>query len=170
MDARVRSIVTLGVLGLVLALAGVWGWSALRQPFPDRSAPAVCVDRDVARGDKVTRRDVTVSVYNAGERVGLAGLTMDLLVDAGFAQGSEGNAPGRKPVERVEIWSDEPGNPAVRLVSSHFGDDVDVVRRTADAPGVLVVVGDGFDDLVEGNQSIRAGRVTTICTPPRRAR
>ena len=170
MDSRVRSFATLTVLGLVLALAGVWGWRALSEPLPDRSGPPVCVDRDVARGDKVTRRDVTVSVYNAGRRVGLAALTMDLLVDAGFAEGTEGNAPGKRRVERVQIWSDQPRNPAVRLVASLLGGDVDVVRRANDAPGVLVVVGDGFDDLVEGKRFIKADRAATICSPPRRAR
>lgn len=170
MDARVRSFATLGVLALVLALAAVWGWSALSEPFPDRSGPPVCVQRDVARGDTVKRRDVTVSVYNAGERVGLAGRTMDLLVAAGFAEGEEANAPGRRRVKRVQIWSEEPRNPAVRLVSSQFGRNVDVVRRTSDVPGVLVVVGDAFDDLVKGKRAVKADRAATVCGPPRPAR
>jgi hypothetical protein len=169
MDARVRSLATLIVLGLVLLLAAVWGWSAISEPFPKDPAPPACVDREFAKGDQVKRRDVTVSVWNAGRRVGLAGLTMDLLTEAGFHEGSEGNTPGSRRVERAEIWTREPGNPAVRLVARQLG-DVEIVRREARAPGVLVVVGDGFDDLVPAPKSVTARTAATVCGPPRLAR
>jgi hypothetical protein len=169
MDSRVRSLATLAALAGVLVIAGVWGWTAISEPFPQRSGRPVCVDREFAKGDPITRRDVTVSVLNAGTRVGLAGLTMDLLVDAGFHEGSEGNTPGKRRVDRVEIWTEEPNNPAVRLVASHLG-DVQVMRRPADKPGVLVVVGDGFDDLTGGRKSITAQGAVSVCGPPRRAR
>jgi len=168
MDSRLRSLVTLAVLGGVLALAAMWGWSAISQPFPQRERPPVCVEREVARGDTLEAGDVTVSVWNAGTRVGLAGLTMDLLSEAGFHEGSEGNTPGRRRIERVEIWTEQPRSPAVRLVASHLG-KVDIVRRQADAPGVLVVVGDGFDDLRPGRKQVKAQRPTTVCGPPQRA-
>ncbi len=169
MDSRVRSLVTLGALGLVLVVAGLWGWSAISEPFPEDSRPPVCVDREFAKGDQVKRRDVTVSVWNGGKRVGLAGLTMDLLVESGFHEGSEGNTPGKRRVERVEIWTEDPDNPAVRLVASHLG-KVDVVERPEPAPGVLVVVGDGFDDLRPGRESVTARDDATVCGPPRLAR
>jgi hypothetical protein len=168
MSPRVRSLATLAVLGLVLLLAGVWGWSAISEPFPKESTPPVCVDREYARGDVVKPRAVTVSVWNGGTRVGLAGLTMDLLSEAGFHEGSEGNTPGKRRVQQVEIWTPEPGSPAVRLVASRFR-QVDVVKRDTPAPGVLVVVGDGFDDLVPGKKSVTAGAAASVCGPPRRA-
>lgn len=169
MDSRVRSLATLVALGAVLLVAALWGWSAISEPFPKEAKSPVCVDREFGKGDPVTRRDVTVSVLNAGTRVGLAGLTMDLLAEAGFHQGSEGNTLGKRRVDQVEIWTEEPGNPAVKLVASHFG-TVDVVRRPAPQPGVLVVVGDGFDDLVAGRRSITARSNVSVCGPPRRAR
>ena len=168
MDSRLRSLVTLVVLGLGLALAGVWGWSAISEPFPKESRPPVCVDRDFAKGDVVKPRDVTVSVWNGGTRVGLAGLTMDLLVEAKFHEGSEGNTPGKRKVAEVEIWTEEPRSPAVQLVASQFA-RAKVVERKAHAPGVLVVVGDGFDDLVPGAKSVTARADTTVCGPPRSA-
>jgi len=166
MDRRVRSVATLVVLGVVLLLAALWGWSAISEPFPKEAKSPVCVKRDFAKGDPITRRDVTVSVLNAGTRVGLAGLTMDLLVEAGFREGSEGNTPGKRRIDQVEIWTETPGSPAVRLVASHFG-KVDVVRRPSPGPGVLVVVGDGFDDLVPGRKSIIAQGEVSVCGPPR---
>ena len=168
MTAHLRSFATLVVLGLVLVVAAVWGWGAFNEPFPKQRGAPVCVDREVTRGDEVTRRDVTVSVWNAGTRVGLASLTMDLLVDAGFHDGSEGNAPGKRKVERVAIWTDEPGNPAVKLVASHLG-KVDVVKRAERAPGVLVVVGDRFDDISGGRKAVTARGAASVCGPPRRA-
>jgi hypothetical protein len=166
MEARLRSFATLGVLSLLLVIAGVWGFSAVTEPFPERSGPPICVDREFGRGERVSRGDVTVSVYNAGTRVGLAGLTMDLLVDAGFGQGNEGNAPGRRDVDRAEIWTRDPGSPAVALVKSHLG-QAKVVRRTPEGAGVMVVVGDGFDDLVAGKRTVTAKRPATVCGPPR---
>ena len=168
MTTHLRSLATLVVLGLVLVIAAIWGWTAVSEPFPERDGPPVCVDREVARGDQVTRRDVTVSVWNAGTRVGLAGLTMDLLVDAGFHEGSEGNTPGKRRVARAEIWTEEPGNPAVRLVASHLG-NVQIVKRADHAPGVLVVVGDGFDDLSAGRRAVTAQGEFSFCGRPRRA-
>ena len=168
MDSRVRSLVTLVVLGLGLALAGVWGWSAISEPFPKESSPPVCVDREFAKGDVVKRRDVTVSVWNGGTRVGLAGLTMDLLVEAGFHEGSEGNTPGKRKVAQVEIWTEDPDNPAVKLVRSQFA-RAEVVERKVHPPGVLVVVGDGFDDLVPGEKSVTARTDASVCGPPRLA-
>jgi hypothetical protein len=168
MDSRLRSLVTLVVLGLALALAGVWGWSAISEPFPKESSPPVCLDRDFAKGDVVKPRDVTVSVWNGGTRVGLAGLTMDLLVDAGFHEGSEGNTPGKRKVALVEIWTEEPDSPAVQLVASQFA-RAKVVEREVRPPGVLVVVGDGFDDLVPGKRSVKAKADASVCGPPRLA-
>lgn len=168
MASHLRSIATLLVLGSVLVVAAIWGWAAISEPFPERAEPPVCVDREVGRGDQVTRRNVMVSVWNAGTRVGLAGLTMDLLVDAGFHQGSEGNTPGKRRVERAEIWTDEPRNPAVQLVASHLG-DVDIVKRPTRAPGVRVVVGDGFDDLDAGRKTVTARGNFSFCARPRRA-
>lgn len=165
MEARLRSAITLAVLAVVLVLAALWGWSAVSQPFPEQAEAPVCVDAEFAKGDRISRSDVTVSVYNAGTRVGLAGLTMDLLVDEGFAQGSEGNAPDQRKVGRVQIWTEEPKSPAVRLVASHFR-KAKVVRREADAPGVMVVVGDNFEDLQGGRRGIKAKQATTVCGPP----
>ncbi|QBR92664.1 LytR C-terminal domain-containing protein [Nocardioides euryhalodurans] len=167
MEARARSIATLGVLSLLLVIGGVWGWSALTEPLPEEASTAVCEDREFGRGDRITRRDVTVSVYNAGTRVGLAGLTMNLLTDAGFAAGSEGNAPDRASVARVQIWTEEPKNPAVDLVASHFGQDVRVVRRSSPGAGIAVVVGDDFESLTAGQRAVVARQATSVCGPPR---
>lgn len=166
MDARLRSLATLVGLGLLLVVAASWGWSALTQPFPEGDDDAICVERTFDPGDRIDRGDVTVSVLNAGTRNGLAGLTMNLLKDAGFAPGQEGNAPRDAKVGTVQIWATDRTAPAVRLVASHLGKDVRVVRREPTTAGVQVVVGDGFDELVAGKRSIRTRGEVSVCGPP----
>lgn len=166
MDARLKSVVTLSSLGVLLIVGGLWGWSAMTEPFPKRSDPPVCVDHTFAKGDPIRRQDVTVSVWNAGTRNGLAGLTMELLTDAGFAKGREGNAPRRAKVERAQIWTSLPADhPAVRLVASHLGNP-DVKRRNPDMPGVLVVVGNKFKDVTKGPRRVVAEETVEVCGPP----
>jgi len=115
MDTRLKSLVTMLGLGALLLVAALWGWAAVSKPFPEREGPAVCVDRAFAEGDPIRRGDVTISVLNAGTRNGLAGLTLDLFIDAGFAEGQSGNVPGvpagaqRRDLDRR---SPAPGGPA----------------------------------------------------------
>lgn len=159
-----RSAITLTALGLLLALAALWGWSAATEPLPAKVDTPLCVDRTVEAGAKVYPQDVTVSVYNAGTREGLAGRTMQLLTDDGFAAGVEGNVSAR--VGTVQIWTLDPESPAVELVASRLGPDVEVERREPLGVGVTVVVGDAFTDLVGGKRSVVAEDVATICSPP----
>lgn len=159
-----RSAITISALGLLLVLAALWGWSAATEPLPAKVDTPLCVERSVEAGTKVFPQDVTVSVYNAGTREGLAGRTMQLLADDGFARGIEGNVSARVGV--VQIWTLDPDNPAVRLVASRLGPAVEVERRDPPGVGVAVVVGDEFGDLVAGQRSVVAEADATICSPP----
>lgn len=166
LTAGLRSALTLLVL-LGLLLAGVvYGWSALTEPLPEAAETAVCDETTVPAGTKVYPDQVTVSVANAGQREGLAGRTMQLLVDAGFGAGQTGNAPGDADVSFAEIWTDDPRNPAVRLVRGKLGGRADIVERPAPFVGVTVVVGDEFMRLREGGAWTRSDRDSTVCTPP----
>jgi hypothetical protein len=166
MGQGARSAITISVLGLVLVVAAIWGWGAATDPLPDRADSPICVDRSIAEGEKVFPPDVTVSVYNAGTRDGLAGRVMGELTDAGFHEGNSGNAAPTVRVSVVEIWTLEPQNPAVRLVASRLGDDVTVKRREPVGSGVTVVVGDGFTNVVEGRKAVRSPEDATVCSPP----
>lgn len=167
MDTHLKSIVTLLGLGALLLLAALWGWAAVSKPFPEREGAAVCVDRAFAEGDPIRRGDVTISVLNAGTRNGLAGLTLDLFVDAGFGEGQSGNVPEGAPrVRDVEIWTTDPEDPAVQLVAAQLGGSARVVRREPTTAGVQVVVGDRFQNLSQGPRRIRADRDVEICGPP----
>src|SRR3954447_17825089 len=81
----VISGVTLVVLVGLLVTGAYVGWQKLKEPIPggdDGAHSQVSGPRckeGVKRGDLVRPRDVTVSVYNAGSRTGLAGQTMSEL-------------------------------------------------------------------------------------------
>lgn len=159
-----RSAITLAVLCLFLAVAALWGWQAATEPLPAKVDTPICVDEQVAAGTKIFPQDVTVSVYNAGDREGLAGRTMQQFTDEGFAEGTSGNVTA--DVSKVQIWTLEPESPAVKLVASRLGEDVEVERRNPPGVGVVVVVGDAFEDLVEGPRNITADADAEICSPP----
>jgi hypothetical protein len=161
-----RSAVTLAVLGTILAIGAMWGWSEATKPFPGAVEPPTCVDQAIQRGEKVFPDQVVVTVLNAGNREGLAGRTMGLFVDEGFREGDRGNAPARTRVSRAEIWAADPSSPAVALVASRLGGDTGVVRRRSAGSEVVVVVGDRFTRLTDGRRFVVARQDTSICTPP----
>lgn len=160
-----RSALTISALCLMLVVAAVWAWSAVTEPLPGKVDTPLCAPTPVAKGDRVFPQQVTVSVYNAGNREGLARRVMKQLTDAGFAEGHRGNATGER-VRRVEIWTEDPDSPAVRLVATRLGREVDVVRREPLGVGVTVVLGDAFGHVVRGKKSVVADTDTEICGPP----
>lgn len=163
MPESVRTTVTLAVLALLLVAAAVWGWSAATEPLPAKVDRPVCVETGIEAGDRLYPQQVTVSVYNASRREGLAGRTMRELEDAGFAEGQAGNA-ARTKVRTAAIWTTEPENPAVLLLAGYLG-DVDVERREGLGPGVTVVVGDDFGRVAEGESYVEADDDATVCGP-----
>ena len=166
MRPGVRTALTMATLLVLLLVAAAWAISALTAPFPGKVDLPTCVATDVAKGEKVFPEQVVVSVFNAGTREGLAGLTMKQLTDMGFVEGDSGNAPDKANVPRAQVWTSEPRNPAVRLVASQFGPGTRVVKGKALGPGVVVVVGDRFRTLVKAPKNVRAARDTSICSPP----
>lgn len=166
MRAGVRSAATMGLLSLLLVVGAWWGWSSVTAPFPGKADPALCEDRVVHKGDKVFPEQVVVSVLNAGSREGLAGRTMQLLVARGFREGESDNAPTGTQVVVGQVWTEEPDNPAVRMLLARLGPGVRVIRREAPAVGVTLVVGDHFKGPVPGPKSVTAQDDTEICSPP----
>ena len=103
MRGATRSAATLAVLGSILAIWLLYGYSQVTQPFPGRVAAPICSDVPVAAGERVRPGDVTISVLNAGTREGLAGRTMQLFVDAGFGRGDSDNAPEGTEVTLAQV-------------------------------------------------------------------
>ena len=166
MTAALKTGLTL--LGLVLMLfAGVsWGFDQVSKPFPKKPDAPLCIDTSYAAGDTLSPAKVTVSVLNASGREGLAGRTMQLLTQNGFARGQTANAPeGTTVAAPAEIWVTDRKNPAVQLVRSWLGKVPVRVRSELPSAGIDVVVGDQFAELTQGLASVTVKDDAVVCSP-----
>ncbi|MBE7324053.1 LytR C-terminal domain-containing protein [Nocardioides sp. Y6] len=167
MDQKSKSRLTLASLVALLVVAAVVGWQAMTAPFPVAEDLPPCVDTSIAKGQEVFPDQVTVSVFNASRRNGLASRTMNGLTSRGFVSARTGNAPDTR-VRGVQIWSQNAKNPAVALVRSQFR-RAKVTAGPALGPGVVVVVGDGNVAMKRPKKSPTSYVSTTpatICSPP----
>jgi hypothetical protein len=165
-NTHVKTLLTLGVLVVLLLVGITWGWSAMTTPFPHTAKAKVCVPTAVEPGDRVAAPKVTVSVYNASDRPGLADRTMASFEAQGFGPGKVANAPKGTTVNYAQIWTHQPRNPAVELVLSRLGPKAHVLAKDPRGPGVTVMVGAGFGRLRDGLSSVKVTESTKICSPP----
>jgi hypothetical protein len=82
---RLTTAVTLTVLLLLLIGMAAYGYTQLTAPLPERpSAEEKCTGAEKEVQGFLKRKQVQVSVFNAGNREGFAGATLEKIVDAGF--------------------------------------------------------------------------------------
>ena len=166
MGASLRSALTLGVLALILLLMLTWGWSRATAPLPE-SQPTLgaCEPWTVVEGERLDAAQVEVTVLNAGTREGLAGEVMAGFLERGFREGASTNAPTGTEVAKVQIWASDKRDPAVELVRQVLPEPAPVVDTPYDAPGVVVVVGNAFSELRDGDTSVTARQEGSACAP-----
>lgn len=168
--AITSAVTLLALIGLLL-LGAVWGWRSLFAPLPEAPRGVAepgptCTTELVEVGERLRAGQVRVSVFNAGTRSGLAGQTLDALVERGFLPGDVGNAPEDVRVRKVQVWSTVEDDPEARLVARQFGKNVKVRFSDEDlGPGVDVVVGDRFRRLVRAPRALRVHEPQEVCVP-----
>lgn len=146
---RATTAVTLAVMMVVLAAMAVYGFKAATAPLPGSGdTKKTCSQTETAVKTTLSRKEVQVSVYNAGKRAGLAAGTLDKVESAGFRGGNSGNAPEDAKVRRAAVWTTKPNDPAAKLVALAFGRKTPIVVTKTDlGPGIDVLVGDRFRGL-----------------------
>lgn len=147
---KLTTALTLLVLLVVLCGMAVFGFRSALAPLPDGgpSADPTCSDTEKEVQAFLKRSEVQVSVFNAGSREGLAGVTLEQVEEAGFVAGNAGNAPRTAEVRKAVVWTTEPNDSAARLVALAFGRGTQVeVTETDLGPGVDVLVGNRFKKL-----------------------
>lgn len=155
----------------ILVLGAVWGWRSLFSELPESEVAAeeptpTCTTEQVDEGEKIRSRQVRVSVFNGGTRSGLAGQTLDQLIERGFQPGDIGNAPLGADVRRVQVWSTVKNDVRARLVARQFGKNVKVRKADEDlGDGVDVIVGNGFKGLVKAPRAMPVKKPLEVCVP-----
>jgi hypothetical protein len=162
--------ITLLVLCGLLAIGLYIGSQSLFSPLP-KSGPIAdpspsCTPATINTGHRLTSRDVEVSVFNAGNRQGLAGHVQDALAKRGFGRGDVGNAPESTTVHSVQVRATKANDAAARLVARQFGPRTLVTVSNRElGPGVDVIVGNGFSSLKKARHWIRVSGKQRICLP-----
>jgi hypothetical protein len=164
---KLTTAITLAVLLLVLIGMAAYGYNQLTAPLPERpSAEEKCTGAEKEVQGFLKRKQVQVSVFNAGNREGFAGSTLEKIVDAGFRAGNAGNAPKSAQIRRAVVWTTEEGDPAAKLVATSLGRRTKIeVTKTDLGPGVDVIVGNRFKGIRNGPKRIRLADPVEECVP-----
>lgn len=161
--------ITLVVLCVIVAFGAIIGSNALFAPLPgaeDESTAAASPTCETSpkKRERLSSDEVTVNVFNAGTRSGLAGATVDAFRLRGFRGGLIGNAPDGAKVRRAQVWIADGEEAAGRLVARQLGPRTPVVTPDEDlGDGIDVVVGNGFRALVRAPRSIVVKVDTSGC-------
>jgi hypothetical protein len=159
---------------LVLALAAVLflgglgiGVKLLTASADTTKAAATCANRTVNAGEKLTSNLVTVNVFNASRRAGLANRVDINLQRNGFLAGQIGNSTSAARPSRVAILTDDRNDPRVQLVAAQFRDQVTYATPDVKVDsGVTVIVGDNYTGLnKDAEAGVTASEPVTLCVP-----
>ncbi len=145
---------TLTLLGsaVVFVIGLIAGIQMLLAKPPEAPVAATCEPHPIAAGDKLTSNLVTVNVFNASKKSGLANRV--------------NSNSGAKPAP-VTILTTDAKDPRVKLVAAQFMNKVRYsVPDIAVKEGVVIVIGDGFTKLKSKPvRSIVASTDVTTCVP-----
>jgi hypothetical protein len=167
---RITTAVTLVVLLLLLGAMGIYGVKSALAPLPggsDTTSSDECTGTEKEVKTFLSRKEVQVSVFNAGNREGLASKTLEAAVAAGFRAGNAGNAPGTAQVRRAVVWTTQPDDSSARLVALAFGPGARIEVTEQDlGPGIDVIVGNRFKGLNrKAPERIRLPKPIETCVP-----
>lgn len=157
----VRTPITLLILLGILAYGAWWGYSNVLQPVA-AAPPPPCVPQPVVKG-QLRSSQVTVRVFNGGDRKGLAGDVGRSLRDRGFKVSQAANT-GEK-ISQTVIVGAAVKNPEVVLVKGFFKNAVVRADKRADR-SVDVLVGTKYGGFKKNAKTTLPTRARAICLPP----
>lgn len=143
-----RTAITLVLTLLLLFGAFWWAWSYIRDEI-DADATPTPTDTEVPEGC-IDPKDVTINVYNATNRAGLARTSADALQAAGFTIGDVANDPEDKDIEDfAELRFGPAAEVPATAFLDHYGQPVTLTPVERDGTSLDVVLGDAFDGFAE---------------------
>ncbi|WP_406284909.1 LytR C-terminal domain-containing protein [Embleya sp. NBC_00896] len=152
------------VVGLVVLATAGWGvyhftsdegTKAVACPSPTASAPVAAPAAQLPEP-----ATITLNVYNATKRTGLAKTVADALKARGFTIGKVANDPLNQPIAATaEIRHGFPGSTPSKVVAAQVAGSTNKEDQRTDST-VDLVIGDAWTDLATPEQ------VTAILSPP----
>lgn len=156
----VRTPITLLLLLGVLCYAAWWGYTNVLQPIPPTPAQP-CVDQSLSKG-QLKSSQVTVKVFNGGNKRGLAGDVGRELRDRGFNVIRTTNTAEK--ISKTVIVGADPKNPEVLLVKGFFKGAVVKGDKRVDHT-VDVLVGNKYGGFNKGAKRTYTVNADTLCLP-----
>jgi hypothetical protein len=156
----VRTPLTLLLLLGVLCYAAWWGYTNVLRPIPP-SPVQPCVDQSVNKG-QLKSSQVTVKVYNGGNKRGLAGDVGRSLRERGFNVIRTANTAEK--ISKTVIVGADAKNPEVLLVKGFFKDAIVKGDKRADH-SVDVLVGNKYGGFNKNAKRTYAVKASTVCLP-----
>ena len=162
---RAYQALTLVVAAAIFAFGGLTGFRLLTSSADTADEAPTCTTKTVTQGERLDSNLVTVNVFNASNRAGLANRVTINLQTNGFLGGTISNSESATKPSKVAILTDDPRDPRVRLVARQFKDKVAYRKPdiTVDS-GVIVIVGDDYSGLrKKAPTRITSDRDITAC-------
>jgi LytR cell envelope-related transcriptional attenuator len=156
----VRTPITLLLLLGVLCYAAWWGYTNVLRPIPPAPAQP-CVQQSVNKGG-LKSSQVTVKVYNGGNKRGLAGDVGRALRERGFNVIRTTNTAEK--ISKTVIVGADSKNPEVLLVKGFFKDATVKGDKRIDR-SVDVLVGNKYGGFNKNAKQTYAVDTATVCLP-----
>jgi hypothetical protein len=160
---RRRALITLGIVVLMLFFAFWYAYSYIEAPDGHRStaAPPSCTATTAVAP---TPAGVTVNVYNATDRSGLAATTASAVRKRGYRISTVANDPLQKTVSgTAEVRYGATGRPGARLVLT-LVKGAKAVKDSRTDSSVDLVLGDKFTSLAAPPKAKPAPATSTTPT------
>jgi LytR cell envelope-related transcriptional attenuator len=155
-----RTPVTLLILLGILCYGAYWGYTNVLAPVPP-APPEPCINQNVKDG-KLESSQVTVSIFNGGDRKGLAGDVGRAMRKRGFKVDNVTNTAEK--VQETVIVGAKTDNPEVKFVKTFFKKAKVRADGRADH-SVDILVGNkygGFNSKAKTTYKVKA---RTVCLP-----
>ena len=138
-----RTAITLLLTALLLFSAFWWAWSYIRTG--GESSASATPTSTLTPGACADPTTITINVYNATNRSGLARTAADALTAAGFSVGRVANDPENKSLPgNAEVRFGPEGEPYAVAFREDYGQAVSLAPTERNGTSIDVVLGDTF--------------------------
>ncbi|MBC7309162.1 MAG: LytR C-terminal domain-containing protein [Tetrasphaera sp.] len=140
-----RTAITLLLTALLLFSAFWWAWSYIRTGGESSASASPTSTSTLTPGACADPTTITVNVYNATNRSGLARTAADALTAAGFTVGRVANDPENKSLPgNAEVRFGPAGEPYAVAFREDYGQAVSLAPTERNGTSIDVVLGDTF--------------------------